>query len=75
MILRPLKLDNLIEMSTLESQVVSLNLGGHFRCQFRIDLTTPESSTCSSPTSEAIASNYPPGSADLTDSVEVDVPL
>ena len=75
MILRPLRLDNFVEISTLESQVVSLSLGGHVRWQFRIDLTTPESSTCSSPTSEAIAFNYPPNLADLIDSVEVDVPL
>ena len=75
MILRPLRLDNFVEISTLESQVVSLSLGGHVRWQFRIDLTTPESPTCSSPTSEAIAFNYPPDSADLIDSVEVDVPL
>jgi hypothetical protein len=74
-ILQPLKLDNLVEMSTLESQVISFSLGGHVRWQFRIDLTTPESSTCSSPTSEAIAFNYPPNLADLIDSVEVDVPL
>ncbi|KAG9194237.1 hypothetical protein G6011_04272 [Alternaria panax] len=45
-------------MSTLESRVASLSLGGHIGWQCRIDLALSESSACSSPTSEVYESGH-----------------